>query len=122
MIACFSIIACSESVAQQYSSVRIPIGEPSSLTFAPDARSAAMGEAGVALSADANATYWNPAKLAVADREMGVSASYTPWLASLTDGSWLGYASAYFRMHPEDFGRKYRKLHCQWALNIGIRM
>jgi hypothetical protein len=98
MIACFSIIACSESVAQPYSSVGIPIGEPSSLTFAPDARSAAMGEAGVALSADANATYWNPAKLAVADREMGVSASYTPWLASLTDGSWLGYASAYKKL------------------------
>jgi hypothetical protein len=98
MIACFCALASAETFAQQYGNIRIPFGEPSSLTFSPDARSAAMGEAGVALSADANATYWNPAKLAVADREIGVSASYTPWLTTLTDGSWLGYASAYKKL------------------------
>ncbi|WAC12593.1 type IX secretion system outer membrane channel protein PorV [Dyadobacter pollutisoli] len=96
MIACCCALAYTETFSQQ--SIRIPIGQPASLTIAPDARSAAMGEAGVALSADANATYWNPAKLAVADREIGVSASYTPWLATLTDGSWLGYASAYKKL------------------------
>jgi hypothetical protein len=34
------------------------------LNITPDSRSGAMGDAGVALSPDVNANYWNPAKLA----------------------------------------------------------
>ncbi len=37
------------------------------LLITPDSRSGAMGEAGVALSPDADATYWNPAKLAFSE-------------------------------------------------------
>src|SRR6185295_508275 len=33
------------------------------LTITPDSRAAGMGDAGVATSADANSSYWNPAKL-----------------------------------------------------------
>ena len=33
------------------------------LTISPDARHAALGDAGVASSADANGAYWNPAKM-----------------------------------------------------------
>src|SRR5258705_11374601 len=36
------------------------------LRIAPDARSGAMGDAGLALSPDANAIFWNTAKLAFA--------------------------------------------------------
>ena len=68
------------------------------MTFTPDARSAAMGEAGVALSPDANATYWNASKLAFAERDFGVSASYAPWFRSITENKWLGYASAYKKL------------------------
>lgn len=74
---------------------RIPSSPLSFLTFAPDARSAGMGEAGVALSADANATYWNAAKLPYTQKDFGVSASYTPWLRNLVDDMWLGYLTAY---------------------------
>ena len=76
-------------------SARIPSTPISFLTFAPDARSAAMGEAGVALSADANSTYWNASKLPYAEKDFGASISYTPWLRNLVDDMWLGYASAY---------------------------
>jgi hypothetical protein len=34
------------------------------LSISPDSRSGAMGDAGVALSPDVNANYWNPSKLA----------------------------------------------------------
>jgi hypothetical protein len=95
LFVCFFAFVCANASAQQYGAFRIPNGQPSSITIAPDARSAAMGEAGVALSADANATYWNPAKLAVADQAAGMSASYSPWLRSLADDYWLGYASGY---------------------------
>ena len=69
----------------QTTSQRIPASPLSFLTFAPDARSAAMGEAGVALSPDANSTYWNAAKLPYNTKDFGVSASYTPWLRNIVD-------------------------------------
>jgi len=74
---------------------RIPSSPLAFLTFAPDARSAGMGEAGVALSPDANSTYWNAAKLPYNQKDFGVSASYTPWLRNLVDDMWLGYLTAY---------------------------
>ncbi len=79
-------------------SLRIPSSPLQFLTFAPDARSAAMGEAGVALSADANSAYWNAAKLPYAEKDFGASISYTPWLRNLVDDMWLGYATAYKKL------------------------
>jgi len=82
----------------QSASQRIPASPLSFLTFAPDARSAAMGEAGVALSPDANSTYWNAAKLPYNTKDFGVSASYTPWLRNIVDDMWLGYLTAYKKL------------------------
>ncbi len=65
------------------------------LNFSPDARSAALGDAGVALSPDANATYWNPAKLPYLKDDYGVSLSYTPWLRNLVDDMYLTYLTGY---------------------------
>lgn len=65
---------------------------------APDARSSGMGEAGVASSADVNASFWNASKLPYAEKDFGVSASYTPWLRNLADDMWLGYFSAYKKL------------------------
>jgi len=48
------------------------------LAITPDARSGAMGDAGAAISPDANATYWNAAKLAYLDSEIGVAGSLHP--------------------------------------------
>jgi hypothetical protein len=84
--------------AQAQDSVRIPASPLSFLTFAPDARGAAMGEAGVALSPDANSTYWNAAKLPYNTKDFGVSASYTPWLRNLVDDMWMGYLTAYKKL------------------------
>jgi Type IX secretion system protein PorV len=56
------------------------------MTISPDARSASMGDAGVGSSVyDANALYWNAAKLAFADKKVGASLSVTPWLRNITD-------------------------------------
>jgi hypothetical protein len=53
------------------------------LTIAADARSAGMGDMGVATSTDAYSQQWNPAKFAFADRKMGVGLGYTPYLESV---------------------------------------
>ncbi|WP_295770482.1 type IX secretion system outer membrane channel protein PorV [uncultured Mucilaginibacter sp.] len=63
------------------------------LTIAPDSRSGAMGDAGVALSPDANANYWNPSKLAFIDDKDNLALSYSPWLRRLISDVNLAYLS-----------------------------
>src|ERR1700744_4472240 len=65
------------------------------LNITPDSRSGAMGDAGVAISPDVNATYWNPAKLAYLENDDNVSLAYSPWLRQLVPDiylAWLSYA------------------------------
>src|SRR6056297_1739551 len=68
------------------------------LTIAPDSRAGAMGDVGVALSPDYNSMHWNPAKYAFAESDMGVAASYTPWLRNLVNDINLGYVSFYKKL------------------------
>lgn len=70
------------------------------LQITPDSRSGAMGDAGVALSPDANATFWNAAKLPFMDtkEDMGISLSYSPWLRALVNDMSLAYLSGYKRL------------------------
>lgn len=68
------------------------------LRIAPDARSGAMGDVGIAISPDANSLYWNPSKIAFAERELGLNASYTPWLRSLVNDIYLANLAGYKRI------------------------
>lgn len=68
------------------------------LRISPDARSGAMGDAGIALSPDANSVYWNLAKIPFATKDMGVSVTYTPWLRTMAPDVFLGYISAYKKL------------------------
>ncbi len=78
---------------------RIPGGSTLAfLNFAPDARHAALGEAGVASTPDASAAFWNAAKLAFVEEDFGASLSYTPWLGNITDDMFLGYLSVYKKL------------------------
>jgi hypothetical protein len=73
--------------------VVIPNTEVPFLNLTPDSRSGAMGEAGVAISPDVNANYWNPSKLAFLTNDNDVSLSYSPWLRSLVPDISLSYLS-----------------------------
>ncbi len=53
------------------------------LGIVPDARSAALGNAGVAISPDANAMHFNASKLVFAEEDLSIAATYTPWLRAL---------------------------------------
>ncbi|MDR6563912.1 MULTISPECIES: type IX secretion system outer membrane channel protein PorV [unclassified Arcicella] len=82
-----------------------------SLIITPDARSAAMGDAGVALSpgdGDANSIFWNPGKIPFSGKDMAVSVSYTPWLRQLVND--MGLLNASF----------YKKIQANQALGISI--
>jgi hypothetical protein len=69
------------------------------LTITPDSRAAAMGDAGVATSADANSAYWNSAKLVRIDQGFGGSASYTPWLGKIINDMYIFYLSGFYKIN-----------------------
>lgn len=68
------------------------------LMIAPDARSGAMGDAGVSSTPDANSMHWNPAKYAFIEKDMGFSVSYSPWLRKLVNDINLAYLGFYKRI------------------------
>ena len=69
-----------------------------SLSIAPDARGASMGDMGVATDADANSQYWNCAKYPFNIARAGISASYTPWLRKIVTGINLANISGFYRI------------------------
>ncbi|MBV5346008.1 MAG: PorV/PorQ family protein, partial [Rhodoferax sp.] len=71
------------------------------LTIPPDSRHGAMGDVGAATSADANAQYWNPSKLAFTDEKFGLSLAFTPWLRQLVNDVNLAYLAGYWKLNPQ---------------------
>lgn len=67
-----------------------------SLSIAPDARAAGLGDLGVATEADFNSQYWNPAKYAYMYSKGGITASYTPWLRKLVSDIDLAYLAGFY--------------------------
>ncbi len=69
------------------------------LRIVADARSGAMGDAGIAISPDGNAMHFNPSKLVFADDQIGVSATYTPWLRALgLNDVYLAYLTGFYKI------------------------
>ena len=100
---------CSEQVAAQSSSSTSINGQKIAITTAvpflrisPDARSGAMGDVGIAISADANAQYWNVGKIPFAKKKYGFGATYTPWLMDLVPDINLVYVSGYAKFGKDD--------------------
>jgi hypothetical protein len=79
------------------------------LRIAPDARSGSMGDAGLALSQDANSLFWNTAKLAFAEEQVGAAVSYTPWLRELVNDIYLASLGGFYKINDLQ------------ALTIGLR-
>ncbi|MDR6846248.1 type IX secretion system outer membrane channel protein PorV [Flavobacterium granuli] len=67
------------------------------LLVAADARSAGMGDNGVASSADAFSQQWNPSKYAFSTDQQGFSLSYTPYLTDLVNDISLAQITYYNR-------------------------
>ncbi len=69
------------------------------LRISPDARSAGMGDVGIATSADANVGFWNLAKAPFATNKMSISATYTPWLSDLKlNDVYLASLAGYYQL------------------------
>lgn len=68
------------------------------LLIAGDARSAGMGDIGVASSPDVYSQQWNPAKYAFSLDKQGFSLSYTPYLTDLANDIALGQVTYFNRI------------------------
>lgn len=76
----------------------ITTGVPFTL-IAGDARSAGMGDIGVASAPDAFSQQWNPAKFAFAKDKQGIGVTYTPYLSKLVNDIFLGNITYYNRIN-----------------------
>lgn len=88
----------SNIIAGQDSSRRVITTAVPFLMIAPDARSGAMGDAGAAISPDANANHWNIGKLAFIDNDYGASLAYTPWLGKVFNDMAIIYLTGYYKI------------------------
>ncbi|MEP4598501.1 MAG: type IX secretion system outer membrane channel protein PorV, partial [Cyclobacteriaceae bacterium] len=79
------------------------------VSFAPDSRGSAMGDAGVASSPDVYSSHWNSAKLAFIENDLGVSFSYSPWLGKIVNDMSLNYLTFYKKIDRiQTFGASFR--------------
>jgi hypothetical protein len=89
-------LVCAVSMSAQEPTPNPVITAMPSLSIAPDARGAAMGDIGVATEADFNSQYWNPAKYAYMYTKGGITANYTPWLRKLVGDIDLAYLAGFY--------------------------
>ncbi|MCS3799303.1 type IX secretion system outer membrane channel protein PorV [Niastella sp. OAS944] len=85
-------------VAQEKSSINITTTAVPFLRISPDARSGGMGEAGIAISPDANSVFYNQAKLPFARKATSISATYAPWLKEVADNMYLATLAGYHQL------------------------
>ncbi len=72
------------------------------LRISPDIRSAGMGEAGIATSADASSGYVNLAKVPFAATKASIGMSYTPWLRDLgVSDVYIAALNGYYKLDDE---------------------
>lgn len=90
-----------EAIAQKNEFNPIETGV-TSLSIAPDARGASMGDLGAATDPDANSQFWNPSKYAFAYSSAAVSLNYTPWLRKLVNDIFLADLAGYWKIGSGD--------------------
>ncbi len=102
-IAVVSLFAVNSTFAQE---LPFPEGYQSAittgvsfLTISPDARSGALGDMGVATTADAFSQFYNPAKYAFAEKQQGFAVSYTPYMSKISSDIALMGLSYYNRIN-----------------------
>lgn len=95
LLFCSIITAVAQDKQNMFNPVNTSV---TSQTIAPDARSAGMGDVGVATDPDAASQFWNPAKYPFCISRAGVALNYTPWLRQLVSDMDLAYLSGYYRI------------------------
>lgn len=81
---CSAVAVLLVTTAQaQTDSINIVSTSVPFLRISPDARAGGMGDLAIATSPDANAPFWNLAKVPFAKKRTAIAVNYTPWLKDL---------------------------------------
>lgn len=94
---CLSVTAQAQADSINIVSTAVPF-----LRISPDARAGGMGDLAIATSPDANAPFWNLAKVPRAVKPSAIAVNYTPWLKDLglTD-VYLASLAAYHKLDEQ---------------------
>lgn len=68
------------------------------LRINPDGRTGAMGDVGMAVSADANAVFSNTSRLAFIESDYGVSMTFVPWLRGIATDVYMADLVGYYKI------------------------
>lgn len=72
------------------------------LRISPDARAGGMGETGIATTADANAQFWNIAKIPFSTDSNAIGATYSPWFKKLgVNDIYLATIGGFYKLDEE---------------------
>jgi hypothetical protein len=82
LFCCFFLSVFSTSGFAQ-DSINVVTTAVPMLRISPDARAGGMGDVGIASTPDANASFWNQAKIPFATQKSAIAVTYTPWLKDL---------------------------------------
>lgn len=103
LILCVTIVTYfgvnAQNIKNEFNPIQTGV---TSLSIAPDARGASMGDLGAATEPDANSQFWNPSKYAFAYSNAAVSLSYTPWLRKLVNDIFLANVAGYWKIGSQD--------------------
>ncbi len=72
------------------------------LRISPDARAGGMGDAGIAISPDANASFWNLGKTPFSSTSDAIGVTYTPWLQDIAKDVYMITLAGYHKLADED--------------------
>lgn len=97
--ACSAAATADDNIKNEFNPIETGV---TSLSIAPDARGASMGDIGAATDPDAYSQFWNPSKYAFAYSKGAVSLSYTPWLRKLVNDIFLADVSGFWKIGSND--------------------
>ena len=96
---CSPALYAADNIKNEFNPIQTGV---TSLSIAPDARGAAMGDLGAATDPDVNSQYWNPSKYAFAYSQGSIGLSYTPWLRKLVNDIFLADLAGYWKIGSQD--------------------
>jgi hypothetical protein len=101
--ACLVTLWCGiiSSANAQSTAINIVTTAVPFLRISPDARAGGMGDAGIALSPDANAGFWDLAKTPFASTPTAVGATYTPWLQDIAKDVYMVSLAGYHKLDED---------------------
>lgn len=101
--ACFVMLSCCflTTAIAQTAPINIVTTAVPFLRISPDARAGGMGDAGIAISADANAGFWDLAKTPFATAPSAIGATYTPWLKDIAQDVYMISLAGYHKLDED---------------------